>query len=123
MSYPQPLRIHISEATAKLLEGTNFVVEDRGEVEVKVSPSDEHRRRKCQAQMLPIKPPLLSLSTQSWIQCAFAFNLLIVTVGLQDISGSNQKLHGNVRNVWMPVVCSCNDYTIQVVRRATSRTE
>ena len=32
----QPMRIHISEATAELLQGTNFVVEERGRVEVKV---------------------------------------------------------------------------------------
>lgn len=30
------MRIHVSEATAVLLEGTNFVVEKRGEMEVKV---------------------------------------------------------------------------------------
>ena len=32
----EPMRIHVSEATAKLLKGTNFVVESRGQVEVKV---------------------------------------------------------------------------------------
>ena len=33
---PQPMRIHVSEATAELLQGTNFIVEERGRVEVKV---------------------------------------------------------------------------------------
>ena len=32
----QPMRIHISEATADLLQETNFIVEERGKVEVKV---------------------------------------------------------------------------------------
>ena len=32
----QPMKIHISEVTAELLQGTDFVVEERGKVEVKV---------------------------------------------------------------------------------------
>jgi len=30
------MRIHVSEATADLLQGTNFIVEKRGRMEVKV---------------------------------------------------------------------------------------
>ena len=33
----QPMRIHVSEATAELLQDTNFEVEKRGRVEVKVN--------------------------------------------------------------------------------------
>ena len=32
----QPMRIHVSEATAELLQDTDFEVEKRGTVEVKV---------------------------------------------------------------------------------------
>ena len=31
------MKIHVSEATAELLEGTDFIVVERGEMEVKVS--------------------------------------------------------------------------------------
>lgn len=34
------MKIHVSEATAILLEGTNFIVEKRGEMEVKVLHDD-----------------------------------------------------------------------------------
>ncbi len=33
----EPMRIHVSESTAELLQNTNFIVERRGKVEVKVS--------------------------------------------------------------------------------------
>lgn len=32
----EPMRIHISEATAELLQNTNFILKKRGQVEVKV---------------------------------------------------------------------------------------
>ena len=32
----QPMKIHISKATADHLEGTDFIIEERGEVELKV---------------------------------------------------------------------------------------
>ena len=33
----QPMKIHVSEVTAELLHGTDFIVEERGKVEVKVT--------------------------------------------------------------------------------------
>ena len=36
-THTQPMRIHVSEATAELLQNTSFEVEKRGRVEVKVN--------------------------------------------------------------------------------------
>ena len=33
----QPMKIHVSEVTAELLQETDFIVEERGKVEVKVT--------------------------------------------------------------------------------------
>ena len=64
----QPSRIHVSEATAKLLEQTDYLLEYRGEVEVKVGLSDiRQNRTSWHTFVLLIKGPFLCIEMyQPW---------------------------------------------------------
>ena len=39
----EPMKIHISEATAELLQNSNFIIKKRGKVEVKVCTCNSHK--------------------------------------------------------------------------------
>ena len=52
----QPMRVHVSEETATMLEGTAFMLEARGSVEVKVRVSHF-----CTLHPAPYNPLSLSL--------------------------------------------------------------